>query len=83
MFRIIPKVPIFLFRLFIIMMIKHGQNFFVRLCMNMFVMMIQQIKDEMKIVDVATVYLFFQFSISLSLLDLCGQDSFIKQNKNS
>ena len=54
------------------MMIKHAQNFYVMLCM--FVMMIQQIKDEMKIVDLAPVYLFlFQFSISFSLTDSCGQ----------
>ena len=56
------------------MMIKHAQNFYVMLCM--FVMMIQQIKDEMKIVDLDTVYLFlFQFSILFSLTDMCGQTS--------
>ena len=62
------------------MMIKHAQNFYVMLCM--FVMMIQQIKDEMKIVDLATVYLLlFQFSISFNLTDLCGQTSYKQLNE--
>ena len=48
----------------------------------MFVMMIQQIKEEMKIVDLATVYLLlFQFSISFNLTDLCGQTSYKQLNE--